>query len=300
MGCWNHTCAISNLPVFYQDEVYVMLLMKQEKTDNNCYPHTYWKPLPFFFQGKYNDYGGVEECYGPMLEPLMKMLKTRILEMEEGENKYHDIPVKRELFDTKMLFDADHEHRLFFEGHRFSKEPTQITHIVIKKNVFEQLIERYKLSFYDSDQSKRVTQTYAQYREKVGNEIHKAFEKHKAEWNEIEHSEQKQLIERLLMESALEQVLSRYFDSELVRYNPLCNIKKLLVDSYCDNHMDVLNLLLDQLATLSIVSFFMSGSRAMWVPPSGAGSQNDSTSSQRLRANLILEEAEAIKKRFEE
>lgn len=66
MGCWNATCGLSQLPINYDDEVKMVLLV----TGNNynefstgsgfCYPDDMFKPLFFPINGTYNDYGGID------------------------------------------------------------------------------------------------------------------------------------------------------------------------------------------------------------------------------------------------
>lgn len=43
----------------------------------------------------------------------MAQLKSKLVEQEVGENRYHDIAVTREAFDEKLFFESVHEHRLF-------------------------------------------------------------------------------------------------------------------------------------------------------------------------------------------
>jgi len=67
MGCWNHTCAVTNLPIYCDEEVEVVLLREASGDINNasfCHPTDYHAPLPLTFSGKYNDHGCVEECNG--------------------------------------------------------------------------------------------------------------------------------------------------------------------------------------------------------------------------------------------
>lgn len=64
MGCWNETCAITQMPIRWEDPVVLVFLAKvDQSTDSHngfCYTNAIWTPkfLPVF--GKYDDYGGVE------------------------------------------------------------------------------------------------------------------------------------------------------------------------------------------------------------------------------------------------
>ena len=65
MGCWNETCAITQMPIHSGDPVVLVFLAKVDQTDQNhggfCYSNTIWAPkfLPVF--GSYDDYGGIED-----------------------------------------------------------------------------------------------------------------------------------------------------------------------------------------------------------------------------------------------
>lgn len=69
MGCWNGTCAISNLPILAGEKTKVVLLHAPyaSKKENPllgisgfCYPHGIMAPAFYALEGEYDDYGGVE------------------------------------------------------------------------------------------------------------------------------------------------------------------------------------------------------------------------------------------------
>lgn len=66
MGCWNATCNISNLPIFWGDEVVLIPLVKissKETKFNPCYPTDNFVPLGFPIFGEYDDYGRLEHAH---------------------------------------------------------------------------------------------------------------------------------------------------------------------------------------------------------------------------------------------
>jgi hypothetical protein len=119
MGCWNHTCAISNLHVRAGQQVAVFLVAKNQNTDSNCYANSFYDPCPIPFYGEYDDYGGVENCYGAGLPLLMEELKSQLYEFGQGPNEYHDCEVNKDNFDITKLFEADHESRLGIQQHYY-------------------------------------------------------------------------------------------------------------------------------------------------------------------------------------
>jgi hypothetical protein len=151
MGCWNGTCAITNLPIYYGEEVYVFFLVESAyDSTNNCYMDTYYDLFPLHFTGTYNDYGAVEDC-SDEAQHVIDYLKENLVEMEQGENKYHDIPVKREGFNIEKLFDADHERRLFVKGYHPSRKKLKFTHITVKKSVMEKILKSFGLPYYKNN-----------------------------------------------------------------------------------------------------------------------------------------------------
>lgn len=114
MGCWNHTCAVSNLHVMAGQDVMVFLLLKNHSADDSsfCYGNALYDVVPLPFYGKYDDYGGVEDCHGFGLPIILEHLKQRLYKFGQGPNSCHDCEVTPENFDVEKLFEADHEGRL--------------------------------------------------------------------------------------------------------------------------------------------------------------------------------------------
>lgn len=62
MGCWNATCNISNLPIFYGEKVVLIPLVRTRETANStncCYPTDNFVPFGFPIFGEYDEYGGL-------------------------------------------------------------------------------------------------------------------------------------------------------------------------------------------------------------------------------------------------
>lgn len=123
MGSWNHTCAVSNLHVCCGNEVVVFMLAQNHTTRSFCYSNAHYDLCPIPFYGKYDDYGGVDECNGAGLNVVIDSIRSRLYEMGEGANQYHDCEVRKDSFDVAKLFEADHEDRLFV--HDYSRSWNQ-------------------------------------------------------------------------------------------------------------------------------------------------------------------------------
>jgi hypothetical protein len=118
MGCWNGTCAVSNLHVKYGQDVVVFLLAQNQQERTFCYGNALYDVCPVPFYGIYNDYGAVEKCHGFGMNIVVEALRSQLYEFGQGPNQYHDCEVRKDKFDIDLLFEADHEDRLGVEYHR--------------------------------------------------------------------------------------------------------------------------------------------------------------------------------------
>lgn len=115
MGSWNHTCSISNLHVLAGQDVAVFMLAR-----NNSNYGTPWAVCPIPFYGKYDDYGGVDECHGEGMNIVVEAIRSQLYELGEGANQYHECEVRKDSFDIDVLFKADQADRLFVEDYPFA------------------------------------------------------------------------------------------------------------------------------------------------------------------------------------
>lgn len=168
MGSWNGTCAVSNLHILAGQDVAVFMLAEKKKRDSFCYVNAMYDLCPIPFYGKYNDYGGVEDCHGFGMNIVVDAIRNNLFEFELGENEYHDIEVKQGNFDVNKLFEADHEDRLGIVDVDYwsqSNTRTVMKTLEAKKNEVGELaqheqtkLDRLYLKFVQSPESfRRVT-----------------------------------------------------------------------------------------------------------------------------------------------
>lgn len=188
MGSWNHTCAVSNLHVHAGQEVVVFMLAENQRKKTFCYNNALYDLCPIPFYGKYNDYGAVEDCEGFGMTVVVEAIREQLYEFGQGPNEYHDCEVRKESFNIEVLFEADHEDRLFiqdypsgwnqdeydlrglkkkieegtqltesqqFELDRLANAITRkydprraITHVVIHKGVFDHIMKHWYIEDY--------------------------------------------------------------------------------------------------------------------------------------------------------
>jgi hypothetical protein len=64
MGSWNGTCGLSQMPIKSGDRIKVVVIQNNYRPGNAsgfCYETGMAKPISFIFNGKYNDYGMIED-----------------------------------------------------------------------------------------------------------------------------------------------------------------------------------------------------------------------------------------------
>ena len=75
---------------------------------------------------------------------IIDALRKNLAELETGENRYHDIAVKRDHFNVDMFFEACHENRLFVDTCR--KIPVKFT--MMRKDIVDGILEKFSLYDY--------------------------------------------------------------------------------------------------------------------------------------------------------
>ncbi len=144
MGCWNKTCGLSNLHITAGTSVYGFVLEKNKHYDH-CYSTSLFSPLLLPFESTYDDYGGGEDSSGPALDIIMGALKRQLVEMEVGDNEYHDIAVKRDDFTPEKFFEAVHEDRMFIQ-HGSEQRPVYFT--MFRKDIVDHILENRRIEDY--------------------------------------------------------------------------------------------------------------------------------------------------------
>lgn len=299
MGCWNHSCAVTGLPIFVGEEVEVIILTSENNPDasSRCYPNSYHTPIPLTFHGRYNDYGAVEECDGVALPFLINAIRERLFEMEEGENEYHDIPAKRDEFNVDKLFELDHENRLMITNYKMQsdmRDAIPLKHIVVRKNVYDTIVAKYKLEYWDREDQKtkfnQLKDVVLQYDEFL-KDIDEAMN-----------------IDEILFAYRVRECIGKTVVGELLSFrgmatfgfNRLITPNEVIVNMCKTHNARDVKEFMDNVVRFALFTLFMSDTRRSWCVSSGVGSQNDDTNSHEMAARLTLDEAETIKHRWDD
>lgn len=147
MGSWNNTCGLTNLPIHEGEAVYVFPIKEKDLSGyrSHCYSTAFYRPMITPFVAEYNDYGGAENCTGLILNDFINEMKRTLVEMDQGDNQYHDIPIRKDEFDIDKFFEAVHEDRLYVDDWT-SKRPVYFT--MIRKDVVDRLWNEWTFDIY--------------------------------------------------------------------------------------------------------------------------------------------------------
>jgi hypothetical protein len=146
MGSWYKTCGLSNMAVTDGTEVMVFVLEKNNDETDRCYSTAFWSPSLLPFYSKYADYGGGCDDTGIALPYIMEGIKQSLVEMDLGDNEYHDIEIKKDKFDIELFYEAVHEGRLFKSDWRGNKQ--MIDFVMVRKDVADDILANFQREMY--------------------------------------------------------------------------------------------------------------------------------------------------------
>jgi len=313
MGCWNGTCGLSGLPIISGEEIYVFPIINSYR-DSFCYSTALYRPDIVPFRAKYNDYGAGEQCSGPALELLIDGIRNQLVEMEVGENKYHDIAVKREGFDVDMFFEACNKNRLRFSnplrGYENQPQTKDVFFTMIRKDVVDRLWNEWTFDKwkgtggvvpegFESDQYYIKNVTYAKLAELIPdylehcetkeNPYKKAMEKYKAKDDAELFQRMKDFyFKHAFFDDRNGHILSDKFGHAFGSnyagggFSNFCDIKDKIIDEYVNDNKEVACELFRECLVGYMVNDFMEHTRKVWLPPMHQGSQSECYDEYRL------------------
>lgn len=278
------------------EEVVVYPLIEQQANHSKCYHTTYFKPIVWSFTGKYDEYGGVEKCKGPFRDQSMDFIRNIMVELPVGENKSHDVATVKSKLTTKTFFEYTHEGRLYQKniyqniGNIGNKSDlSEIHRVLIRKNVVSAMKEKFTVDSWDRATQKRLKLGYAEYFS-AG-----------MEWLKLVTGPGPSETD-----DPVAYIRWKYADdfAEIGTFWPVMHILKYqYVAEYAKTNLIGASAkdqeeFVDLLVTYFIIDHFMQSGRRMWIPPSGAGSQDQETDVQCTLAQITLDESVIYHKRL--
>ncbi len=306
---------MTNTPIIGGDEVYAFILVQNPwGISSFTNPTVYYAPIPYFIEGKYDDYGGMNNCKSPTLDLILSFIKDR-LDYDDGSK-----------MDTENFFRMVHEDRLYLKNPHYNYSKTEtfkdrdipsrlhVKHIMVRKDVFQKFLSDFKMSWTDWSQEKPRSKVVS-YRD---------MQKHTSEYVKQLYNDSLEIIEckkqidnavdlptnemmllqlklaRLQMANMRREMKQmRMFDNHQ-QFTPLIHPRRNLDATIIDDNELLLNALVEQCTQTFMLCSYMDLGRMMWIPQSGEGGQDCETDAQELRGKLTQFAAKQIKKRWEE
>lgn len=123
MGSFNEVCALSNLPIGYDDKVKFLFLTQnpyvasdQRVGHRGCYLYDQWFARTPPLSGKYDDYGRAEFKPSPLVDLIVKKFQDDVVVKPFGFNQCHAVPVMLGK-DLSHYVEAAWEGRLEVQDH---------------------------------------------------------------------------------------------------------------------------------------------------------------------------------------
>lgn len=308
MGCWHKTCGLSNLHITAGTPVYVFVL-EEDRDSSNCYTTNLFSPLLLPFESVYNDYGGGDDSSGVALPFILSALKSSLVEMELGENQYHDIEVTREKFDIDLFFDAVHENRLMIKHHP-ALDPTKVTFTMFRKDIVDAILEQRAIVEYVGNGRGNYAKynnelDYSRYHYKdIVKDIRPLIDQMRTKIAEADPSEAIYMPYSMLSKVSgyqSENLAARWLHQDNYRYSRLVDIRMAVTTALkadTESAYSLLELLLTEHVKGLFIEAFMTAARKTWIPGGHEGSQSESGAALRLLARVTIDVLDQERARY--
>lgn len=286
MGCWNETCMLSNLPILSGEKVYAFILEQAvvARLTHHSYPDEMWTPFIFFFEGEYDDYGGLEKMRGPMLKTIVDTIKEDLLEIPSQPLSARK-PILKESFTAEVMIDSLAEGRLCLTNVKNvydDREKIQLTNVFIKKQILDGILSEYRTETFSHKENKNLVIGFK--------DLKKTFEESiEFLWNlPIEDSEL-----RCLRLDHYDLEMGKWLGD--FRYGTI-PLNLVIFDALKNRDAATLKEIAYQCAVSVWLKFFMNDARKIWSPQSGSGSQSTDMNAQALLISLAAKEIQRLSK----
>lgn len=312
MGCWNKTCGLSNLHINAGKQVYVFAIEENPHHDR-CYATAFWRPVMLPFLSVYNDYGGGEDSH-KNINYILEGLKKTLVEMPQGDNQYHDIPVTADAMDEELFFNAVHEGRLKVKDY-YGKE-AQVDFVMFRSDIVDSICESWQRDLYvgDGKGTGGWNNNYVYYKfADIVAAVPKFLDRTEKElFDTSETNPENMLPPELRIKYAMRGLsgMYEYNDRNLVsiylqgiddyRFSRIVRPSDVVVRLLADGNRIEAEAVLVDILRASFINSFMESTRKQWMPAGHEGSQNQEHKPYRVLCSAITAVLDAEKAEWEE
>jgi hypothetical protein len=299
MGCWNGTCMISNLPILSGDEVKLVFLHRPMKGTEDllnksayCYVNGIFQPGAFALDGKYDDYGGVEEITEDINFELINVyFKTKFKKVKVEGEEVEDFTIYNilegiERGSLEVFVEGDVQMKALaqkaVEAYSVSGYSTEkvkrewedlanidvsekwrdsnVNFVMIRKDVWDYIVANHKTEFWKDKEDRVGDKDYYQTAQEW---VAKKFDKFKKDKYDNPMSQVGYAGgNRMFMDAIYRQAVKKCDDEQLSYF------QKLYTEA-------------------TIMDSFLTGSRKGWMITTGAGSQSTGWECYLLLNNIV-------------
>ena len=153
MGCWNETCGLTNLPIFYGEKTCAVIIEELRPYNKSCLSAEKWCPIGPAIWGNYSGYGYIEDIHD---EEEVKNFYRHV--MEKNGAKFVDKSMNACMFDHLDIF-----FRYVQEGEIYCIHDGTIHHlqvVLFSKDAVERAKKNPDLMFYKTMKPEDIFCTY--------------------------------------------------------------------------------------------------------------------------------------------
>ena len=153
MGCWNETCGLTNLPIFYGEKTCAVIIEELRPYNKSCLSAENWCPIGPAIWGNYSGYGYIEDI--PDEEEVKNFYRQG---MEKNGAKFVDKSMNACTFDHLDIF-----FRYVQEGEIYCIHDGTIHHlqvVLFSKDAVERAKKNPDLMFYKTMKPEDIFCTY--------------------------------------------------------------------------------------------------------------------------------------------
>ena len=153
MGCWNETCGLTNLPIFYGEKTCAVIIEELRPYNKSCLSAENWCPIGPAIWGNYSGYGYIEDIPD---EEEVKNFYRQV--MEKNGAKFVDKSMNACTFDHLDIF-----FRYVQEGEIYCIHDSTIHHlqvVLFSKDAVERAKKNPDLMFYKTMKPEDIFCTY--------------------------------------------------------------------------------------------------------------------------------------------
>lgn len=288
MGCWNKTCGLSKLHIYYGDPVLVFPLQENLDKTDRCYTTSFWKPVLAPFYSTYNDYGAGENSHGIALQLMIDDLKEVMIEKEQGENQYHDIAVKADQMSEELFFEAVHEGRLYVKSHTGD---AMVDYVMFRKDIVDYITANHAFEMYvgDGNGTHGWGKAYRSYTyQDIINSVPEFIYLFKAALKRDSMYAFSRSHRSLFHDGVNQNLASEFLDSSQdYRYSGIFDATDALVNLLVAGNDEAAKELVETIVLGSFLDRFMHAHRITWAPGGHEGSQANEQDAYRTMCAAI-------------